>query len=118
VKWATAEHFLPEVLGRLCRAAWPANVLINVNFPDVVASSVAGTTLTRQGRRKIGDHPLVEGRDPRGEAYYWVGAQRSEDRGRPGTDMAAVDRGRISITPLVMDLTHAPTLRALKGVFP
>ena len=33
VKWATAEHFLPEVLKRLCGAGWPANVLINVNFP-------------------------------------------------------------------------------------
>ncbi len=117
VKWATAEHFLPDVLKRLCRAGWPANVLINVNFPDVLARSVAGMSLTRQGRRKIGG-TLVEGRDPRGDAYYWVGPQRSEDRGRRGTDMAAVDRDKISITPLVMDFTHVPTLRALKGVFP
>jgi 5'-nucleotidase len=92
-------------------------VLINVNFPDVLARSVTGMSLTRQGRRKIGG-TLVEGRDPRGDAYYWVGPQRSEDRGRHDTDMAAVDRNEISITPLVMDLTHGPSLRALKGVFP
>ena len=117
VKWATAEHFLPDVLERLCRAAWPANVLINVNFPDVLARSVTGMLLTRQGRRKIGG-TLVEGRDPRGDAYYWVGPQRSDDRGRRGTDLAAVDRGEVSITPLFMDLTHGPSLRALKEVFP
>ena len=114
VKWATAERFLGEVLRRLAGAEWPANVLINVNFPDVVARSVTGLEVTRQGRRKIGDD-LAEGRDPRGETYYWIGAQRNEDRVRRGTDIAAVSRGAISITPLALDLTHGPTLKMLKG---
>ena len=117
VKWATAEHFLPDVLGRLCAVPWPTNVLINVNFPDVVARSVSGVALTRQGRRKIGDS-LIERRDPRGDPYYWIGPQRSEDRGRRGTDMAAIGRGAISVTPLAMDLTHRPTLKRLKEAFP
>ena len=37
VKWATAEHWAPEVIRRLCSIGWPRNVLINVNFPDVAA---------------------------------------------------------------------------------
>jgi len=33
-----------------------------------------------------------------------------------GTDLAAVLAGRISVTPLHIDLTHMPTVHALKSV--
>jgi 5'-nucleotidase len=40
--------------------------------------------------------------------------------GTPGetTDLAAMARGAISVTPLKVDLTHEPTLRALRKVLP
>ncbi len=117
LKWSTAEQWTERVLRRLVSMAWPANVLINVNFPDVPARSVTGIEVTRQGRRKIGDQ-LVEGVDPRGEPYFWIGVQRTEDRLRAGSDLEAVCRGAISVTPLSLDLTHRPSLRALKAVFP
>ena len=31
----------------------------------------------------------------------------------PGTDVAAVGRGAIAVTPLGLDLTHGPTSRSL-----
>ena len=89
---------------------------MNVNFPDGPAQSVTASEATRQGRRKIGGE-LVEGADPRGDAYFWIGNQRSEDRYRPGTDLEAVSRGAISVTPLTLDLTHGASLKALKGIF-
>jgi 5'-nucleotidase len=117
VNWATAEHWTGEVLNRLSRLTWPRNVLINVNFPDVAVEAVSGIEVTGQGRRKIGGS-MVEGVDPRGEPYYWIGVGRDEDRGRPGTDLEAVLRGAVAVTPLSLDLTHQPTLRALKAHFP
>jgi 5'-nucleotidase len=116
VKWATAEHWTGRVLDRLSQLTWPRNVLINVNFPDVAANAVSGIEVAGQGRRKIGGS-MVEGRDPRGEPYYWIGSGRDEDRGRPGTDLEAVLRGAVAVTPLTLDLTHQPTLRALKRHF-
>jgi 5'-nucleotidase len=96
---------------------WPKSVLMNVNFPDVAANSVTGIEATRQGRRKIGSE-FTEGVDPRGEPYFWIGSQRGEDRRRRGTDLEAVSRGAISVTPLSMDMTHEPSLRGLKAVLP
>ena len=90
--------------------------LINVNFPDVTAGRVTGIEVTRQGRRKIGSE-LVCGTDPRGEPYYWIGAQRREEKYSPGIDLEAISRGAISITPLTMDLTHGPTCKKLKARF-
>ncbi len=117
VKWATAEHHGPGLLRQLLATGWPPEVLINVNFPDVPVRSVEGIEVTRQGQRKIsGD--LTEGMDPRGEAYFWIGTQRSEDRRRRGTDLNAVKRGVISVTPLSLDLTHGATARALRRDLP
>jgi 5'-nucleotidase len=78
---------------------------------------VTGIEVTRQGRRKIGGS-MIEGVDPRGEPYFWIGGGRDEDRGRPGTDLEAVHRGAVSVTPLSLDLTHEPTVKTLKAVFP
>ena len=116
VKWATAEKWTAKVLKRLTAEPWPPGVLMNVNFPDVTAGRVTGIEVTRQGRRKIGSE-LVRGTDPRGEPYYWIGAQRREEKYGRGIDLEAISRGAISITPLTMDLTHGPTLKKMKARF-
>ncbi len=117
VRWSVAERWTGEVLRRLAAIRWPESVLINVNFPDVAPEAVIGIEVTRQGRRKIGG-AIAEGVDPRGERFFWIGYGRQEDRDREGTDLEAVFRGAISITPLTRNLTDEPALRALKAVFP
>ena len=42
---------------------------------------------------------------------------RREEPYRRGTDLEAVRRGAVSVTPLTMDLTHAPTLKKMKARF-
>ncbi|HWK43088.1 MAG TPA: 5'/3'-nucleotidase SurE [Stellaceae bacterium] len=116
-KWATAEQHAPEVIRRLVASPWPYNTLINVNFPDVEAADVAGIEVGRQGRRKLGDN-LVEAIDPRGQPYYWIGPMRDIDATRPGTDIAVVNAGKISVTPVFLDLTHVAALESLRRVFP
>jgi 5'-nucleotidase len=115
-RWATASAHFAKLVRGLAATGWPENVFINVNFPDVLVSRVSGIAVTHQGRRKLGDE-LVERQDPRGRSYYWVGAMRTEDAGKRGTDLAAVNAGAISVTPLYMNLTHEPTLRRLKKAF-
>ena len=116
-KWKTATAHFSRVVRGLASVGWPANVFINVNFPDVPADRVAGVRVTRQGRRKLGDE-LVERKDPRGRSYFWIGAMRMEDAGRRGTDLAAVNAGAISVTPVYLSLTPGPILQRLKKVFP
>jgi 5'-nucleotidase len=116
VRWSTAEHWAPEIIRRVTAVGWGRNVLINVNFPDVAADKVSGIEITRQGKRKIGDE-LSERLDPRGQPYIWIGAQRAEDRNAHGTDIEAVVRGAVSVTPLCVDLTDHGTMRTLDHVF-
>lgn len=110
--WSTAERHAPDTIRWLARTGWPDGVLINVNFPPGLADDVAGLAIARQGRRKTGNH-LLAGTDPRGRPYYWIAGLRPEDEALTGTDLSAVNRGRIAITPVRMDLSHRPTIAAL-----
>jgi 5'-nucleotidase len=113
VKWATAEHWAPALVGRFRAMPWPEDVFINVNFPDREPGEVRGVRVTAQGKRKLGDD-LVERVDPRGEPYIWIGALREDSLHREGTDLAAVHDGFVSVTPVHMDMTHRPSLAALQ----
>ena len=116
VRWEVAERFAPEVIEKALSAKWPRGLFINVNFPAVDPDKVAGIEVTREGRRKIGDD-IRQGTDPRGETYYWIGAQRDSQRYAKGSDLDAVRRGAVSVTPLSMDLTHGPSLKTLRQAF-
>ncbi len=117
VRWTPGAHHAAAIIRRLVATGWPDNVLVNVNFPDVAASVVTGVEVTRQGRRKIGER-LHQGTDPRNNPYIWIGTERDEDPSFRGSDLEAVHAGKISITPLGLDLTHGRTMSALKKVFP
>lgn len=113
IKWATAEQFAPRVIERLLTTPWPEDVLVNVNFPDVVADEVAGIKVTTQGKRKIGD-TLLERLDPRGEPYLWIGALRESAEPGEGTDLAAIADRYVSVTPVHLDMTHHASLETFR----
>ncbi len=113
VKWATAEHHAPGLIRRLIEIGWPSDVLINLNFPDVVAGAVNGVIVSRQGRHRF-SNLLTERIDPRGRPYYWIGGTRGEEEEVEGTDVSAVNQGAVSVTPLSLDMTHGPTSEFLR----
>ena len=119
VPWSTAEHHAGDVIRRLTAIGWPRQTLINVNFPDVPPDRVQGIAAVRQGRRKIADN-LSERVDPRGRPYYWIGPMREEDAAAspPDTDLGAIGEGKVSLTPINLDLTNFRALDALKQAFP
>lgn len=116
IPWETAETFGPGVVARLIEAGWPADVVMNVNFPDIPPDQVTEVEVTRQGRR---DHQIIyadERTDLRGQQYYWLGFRGTLSDPPAGVDLRAIYEGRISVTPLHLDFTHLDTLHRLKGV--
>jgi 5'-nucleotidase len=72
--------------------------------------------VTRQGLREAHNTRVERRTDLRGRDYYWMGFVGRRPEMADGTDLAAVLAGRISVTPLHIDLTHMPTVHALRGV--
>lgn len=80
----------------------PVDTFLNVNVP---AARPHGLKLTRQGKRRYAD-AVVSNTDPRGRTYYWIGAGELSFHDLEGTDVHAVERGWVSVTPLHLDLTN------------
>jgi 5'-nucleotidase len=115
--WDGAALMASEIVGRLVTAPWPVNTLMNVNIPNIPFAAMQGIHACPQGQRRIGDN-LVEARDPRGQPVYWIGPTRNENAPPPGSDIAIVAAGGVSVTPIHLDLTHRAGLDALRSVFP
>jgi 5'-nucleotidase len=114
IHFATAEAFRPGVIGQVLKAGWPSDVVININFPDLEASEVKEVEVTRQGFR---DNPLIQAErrtDLRNNDYYWLGFRGQMSNPAEGTDLRAIYDGKISVTPLHIDLTHNATVHELK----
>ena len=101
---------VPGLAVSLVKPTTPASYLLNVNVPP---GQPRGVRVTRLGRRLYSEK-VVERQDPRGRRYFWIGVGPPAWESGEDTDHAAVHVGYVSVTPLMLDLTDYPGLRALK----
>ena len=111
----TAEAFGPGLVSRLFELGWPADVILNVNFPARPPADVTEVEVTRQGFRDVRTRYAEQRTDLRGRDYYWLGYNSEPSKPARGTDLLAAYEGRISVTPLHIDLTHMATVHALRA---
>jgi 5'-nucleotidase len=83
----------------------PAATILNVNVPDLPFEELRGFEVTRLGARHRAE-PAIPFSDPRGHSCYWVGLAGTEQDAGPGTDFYAINKGKVSITPIQVDLTN------------
>ncbi|WP_374673800.1 5'/3'-nucleotidase SurE [Ideonella sp.] len=114
----TARRVVESVLASVAqRAPGQPAWLLNVNIPNRPDADQLGWAVTRLGRRHASE-PVIRQISPRGEPVYWIGPAGDAREAGEGTDFHAVAQGRVSITPLQVDLTdHAalPDWRARLG---
>lgn len=112
VHYETAARVARALVERFIRAPIRQPVLLNVNVPDVPFEALAGMEVTRLGKRHKAE-PVVRMESPRHGAVFWVGAAGAAQDAGPGTDFHAVERGKVSLTPLQIDLTHYAQIAAI-----
>lgn len=105
VHYETAAQVAKLLVHKLKNDHLPPYTILNVNVPDVPFDDIAGWEVTRLGKRHRSE-PVVKQKDPRGHLIYWVGPAGSEQDAGPGTDFHAIRQGKVSITPLQVDMTH------------
>ena len=107
-----------EIAGDLVRRLGPRLIerpmLLNVNMPGVARGDVHGIEVTRLGRRHVAE-PVIRTQSPRGDTVYWIGPAGSAKEAGPGTDFYAVSQGRVSVTPLEIDLTADPSIEPVRA---
>jgi 5'-nucleotidase len=115
-RFDTAETYAAPIIRRLLEQTWEPGVVMNLNFPARAPEEVSAVEVTTQGFRDVGEMHAIRRTDLRGRDYYWMAFRGARQEHAEGTDLRAIDEGRISVTPLHIDLTHMPSVHKLKGV--
>jgi len=107
-----AASFARELALAMLENPLAPGTLLNVNVP---AGEPKGVRAAKMGRR-IYQEGVLEKLDPRGKKYYWIGAAPPTGNPEEGTDLWAISRKFISVTPLHLDLTDYEALRTLDAL--
>lgn len=113
-KFEETRRIVRDVCERIFEHGFPEDAdVINVNIPSRVTG---GYEVTRLGEKLF--HTGVEKRlDPRGRPYYWIDGPLYADA-EEGTDVHAVRKGNVSITPITLDCTAFRAAARLNDIFP
>jgi 5'-nucleotidase len=96
-----AKSIVRDVVSRiLTRGFCPHADVINVNIPSEVKGGYEVTRLAR----KLFETGVEKRFDPRGRPYFWINGPLIEDA-EEGTDVHAIRKGHVSITPITLDCT-------------
>ncbi|AKO64675.1 stationary phase survival protein SurE [Methylophilales bacterium MBRSG12] len=89
------------------------SMLLNINVPDLPYDQLKGLEITRLGKRHKAE-PIIHHPNQNNKLMYWVGAAGEPNDGGPGTDFFAIKNEKISISPIISDLTNFNKLDLLK----
>jgi 5'-nucleotidase len=106
-----ARDLVARFVERPIGTASGAPVLLNVNIPNLPYGELLGFEPTRLGKRHHAEE-VIKARNPRGDVVYWIGPAGGAKDAGPGTDFHAVANGRVSVTPLRVDLTATDLVEA------
>ena len=104
-----ARELVEQVIARKLGADKP--FLLNVNIPNKPHAELGAFEVCRLGRRHAAEKVIAQP-SPRGDTMYWIGGAGAAKDGADGTDFHATAQGRVSITPLKVDLTDHEDLAA------
>jgi 5'-nucleotidase len=110
--FTTSAALAAEIVRLVSEDPLPSATLINVNCP---AEEPSGIEVTRLGKRLYDDELKLVEEDEGGRRRYEIYGFEPSFEDEPGTDLAAVARGRVSITPVHFDLTDEAGLGRLRG---
>lgn len=118
--WETAGHIAARMAAEILRNGLPPATMLNVNVPNLPLGEIKGLAVTRVGKSRFAEvfHRRTM---PRGGDYYWLDGdlEALEDVNGPGfakgfaearTDIEAVKKGYVSVTPVSFDLTNHTAL--------
>jgi len=110
--YEAAARFAARLARGLAELGLPRDCFLNINVPG---GEIAGVELTRLGRRRY-ENRIFKRRDPRGKDYYWFTGDPIEEDAEPGTDIGAIQAGRISVTPLFLNFSSPELPAGLEGL--
>jgi 5'-nucleotidase len=110
--FAVAARFTAELVRLLSDGAIPSGTLVNVNCP---AGVPRGIEVTHLGKRLYNDELKLVDEDSNGRRRYQIYGFEPSFEDEEGSDLSAIARSLISVTPVHFDLTDRSGIDELRG---
>jgi len=109
-----AAKFTSKLVQNIINRTLPPNTLLNVNIPALPSTQIKGVAVTKLGVRQY-ENIFDVRRDPRGRLYYWMGGNVMDTVNDTDSDIVAIKRSKISVTPIHYDLTNYGVMDLVKS---
>jgi 5'-nucleotidase len=106
-----AASFTARLVSELEDVPLPGGTLLNVNVPGCEPD---GVEVAKLGKRVYSDELSLVDEASSGRRLYRIYGDATFERDEVGTDLAAVAKGLIAVTPIHFDLTDHEGLTALQ----
>ncbi len=104
--------FIAELLDKLDEEILSLKLILNINFPNT--NNAKGIRFTHIGSRVYNNFILFEKKD--GKEYVTITGEDQTFNKYDGSDLEAVDKGFISITPMTNEFLHKPYIDKLSKI--
>jgi 5'-nucleotidase len=115
--WRSMQRFVPRLVKRVLDNAdtFPPGMLLSVNVPGAPPEEIAGVEVGRLGRRIYRDRLELKSTADDGMRHYSLYGDDPSHHDEEGTDIAAIGRGCIAVTPLRFQLADEAAVETIRG---
>lgn len=106
IAWGVIEQLLAK------KSAEPQ--LFNLNMPTLALTVSKGLKVVPMGIERYGEG-YIKRTDPKGRTYYWASTDPPPRPTEHETDLTALSRGYVTVSPLQFDMTKHPILEEMEG---
>ncbi len=94
-----------QVIDQILQRRSETSQLFNLNIPTAAIHNPRGIRVVPMGVARYGEH-FLRRTDPRGRTYYWATSEPAPAPGEHETDLTALHKGFVTLTPLHYDMTQ------------
>ena len=84
-----------------------------LRLEDASSSGIRQLRVVPMGLARYGEN-FIKRQDPKGRDYFWATTDPPPCTADPDTDLAALEEGNVTLTPLDFDLTRTRQLETMR----
>ncbi len=111
--FSPSQPYVKTLMEFVLNGGMQAGHLFNVNIPKLPLEEIKGIKVCRQAHGRWVEE-FVEGKDPRGETYYWLTGKFEVDDEGTDHDIWALEDGYVTVVPSIHDLTNHEELAHIR----
>ncbi|HVX59537.1 MAG TPA: 5'/3'-nucleotidase SurE [Pirellulales bacterium] len=108
-----AARLARSVIEQILKKKGPSPQLYNLNIPTRALEEPKPLRVVPMGVARYGEH-YEKRTDPRGRSYFWATNEPPPPPGEHETDLSALAKGHVTLTPLDFDLTKKTVLSEME----